>query len=186
MPERANVTSVDALKNFRSNLIVYVSKARPTLEEVTGDVLRTRLWLEQDRRVYWEAQVRRRTKELERAQQAVFGAGLSKLREVSMAEKIAARKAKIALEEAETKLKRVKQWIRELDQRLEPLTRQLEKLHTILSDDLVQAMAYLAQAADTLEAYADKTPVSSGGAPNSAGAPEAGTAEPQAQAGQTD
>src|SRR3954447_4370474 len=110
MPERANVTSVDALKAFRSNLIVYVSKARPTLEEVTGDVMRTRLWLESDRRGYWEAQVRRRTKELERAQQAVFGAGLSKLREVSMAEKMAVRKAKAALEEAEAKLKRVKQW----------------------------------------------------------------------------
>jgi hypothetical protein len=186
MPERANVTSVDALKNFRSNLIVYVSKARPTLEEVTGDVIRTRLWLEQDRRVYWEAQVRRRTKELERAQQAVFGASMSKLREVSTAEKMAVRKAKAALEEAETKLKCVKQWIRELDQRLEPLIKQLEKLHTILSDDLVRAMAYLAQAADTLDAYADKTPVSSAGAPTPSGAPESGTEEPQPQPGKPD
>jgi DNA-binding transcriptional MerR regulator len=177
MPERANVTSVDALKTFRSHLIVYVSKARPTLEEVTGDIMRTRLWLESDRRVYWEAQVRRRTKELERAQQAMFGVGLSKLREVSMSEKMAVRKAKLALEEAETKLKRVKQWIRELGQRLEPLTRQLEKLHTILSDDMVNAMAYLAQAADTLDAYAEATPSPAASNPAPLAAPKDG-AEP--------
>jgi chromosome segregation ATPase len=186
MPERANVTSVDALKAFRSHLIVYVSKARPTLEEVTGDVTRTRLWLESDRRVYWEAQVRRRTKELERAQQAVFGAGLSKLREVSMAEKMAVRKAKASLEEAEAKLKRVKQWIRELDQRLEPLTRQLEKLHTILSDDMVNAMAYLAKAAETLDAYAETAPSLAAANPASPGAPKEGagpTTDPSTTAG---
>ena len=49
---------------------------------------------------------------------SLTGRYISKLREVSMAEKMAVRKAKAALEEAENKLKRVKQWIRELDQRL--------------------------------------------------------------------
>jgi hypothetical protein len=161
MPPKANVTSVDAMRAFRSSLIVYVSKARPTLEEVSSDALRTRLWLESDRRVYWEAEVRRRTKLLEQAQQALFGVTLSNLREVSMAEKMAVRKAKQALEEAQTKLHRVKQWIREFDTKMEPLTRQLEKLHTVLSHDMINAAAYLAEAIGTLDAYAD---VNAGGA----------------------
>ncbi len=42
MPERAHVTSVDALESFRANLIIYLSKARPTLEEVSADVQRMR------------------------------------------------------------------------------------------------------------------------------------------------
>ncbi len=77
MPQKAHVTSVEALEAFRSSLIVYVSKARPTLEEVTADVLRTRLWLETEQRTHWEGQVRRRAKELEQAQAALFSARIS-------------------------------------------------------------------------------------------------------------
>ncbi|SRR5581483_9226261 len=158
MPEQAIVTSVDALRAFRANLIVYVSKARPALEEVTSEVLRTRGWLESDRRVYWEAQVRRRTRQLEAAQQALFGVSLSKLRDVTMSEKMAVRKAKEALTEAEEKLKSVKRWSRELETKLEPLTRQLEKLHTVLSSDMTNAIAYLGEAVRTLDAYAETAP----------------------------
>src|ERR1051326_5682638 len=48
MPERAQVTSVEAIEAFRASLILFLSKARPTLEEVSGDVLRTKLWLQHD------------------------------------------------------------------------------------------------------------------------------------------
>ncbi len=33
MPQKAHVTSLDALEAFRSNLIVYVSQARPALDD---------------------------------------------------------------------------------------------------------------------------------------------------------
>src|SRR5260221_13356732 len=81
MPERAHVTSVEVLEAFRASLILYLSKARPTVEEVSAEVLRTRLWLENDQRVLWEGQVRRRTKALEQAQQALSSARMSNLRE---------------------------------------------------------------------------------------------------------
>ena len=63
MAERAQVSSIDALEAFRSNLVIYVSKARPALEEVSAEVVRTRAWLETEKRAYWENQVRRRRKE---------------------------------------------------------------------------------------------------------------------------
>src|SRR5688572_18262348 len=113
MSSRANVTSVEALELFRSNLIVYLSKARPTLEEASDDVTRVRVWLETDRRVHWEMQVRRAAQKLQDAQQAVFSADLSNLREVSAAERNAVTKAKRALDEAETKLRIVKKWNRD-------------------------------------------------------------------------
>jgi DNA repair exonuclease SbcCD ATPase subunit len=158
MPDRANVTSVDALKSFRANLIVYQAKARPTLEEVTSEVSRVRIWLETDQRTRWEAEVRRRKKRLEEAQQAVFSANLSILRDITTAEQLAVQKAKRALEEAEGKLKILKQWNREFESRVEPLVKQLEKLHTVLSNDIPKAAAYLTQAANTLEEYAGITP----------------------------
>src|SRR5207248_10353360 len=89
MAERAHVTSVDAIESFRAALIAYLGKARPLLEDASDEVSRTRQWLESDRRVFWENQVRRRTKILQEAQQAVFSARLSNLRETTTAEQVA-------------------------------------------------------------------------------------------------
>ena len=154
MPDKAQVTSIDALESFRASLITYVSKARPTLEEISSDVLRTRLWLENEQRLRWENQVRRRTKDLEQAQQALSSARLSSLREENAAEQNAVRRAKGALEEAGTKLKLLKQWHRDFENRVEPLAKQLDKLHTVLANDMPQAAAYLAKIIQTLSAYA--------------------------------
>lgn len=158
MPEKAHVTSIEALELFRLNLILYISKARPALEEVSADLLRTKLWLQNDQRLHWEYQFRRREKELQQAQQALSSARMSSFRPDKSSEQNAVRKSKRALEEAEAKLKIIKQWNREFDNRVDPLAKQLEKLHTVLSTDMVQATAYLSQAIDTLAAYAEMAP----------------------------
>ena len=153
MSQRARISSVDALEIFRANLVNYVSKARPTLEEVTADVLRTRLWLENEQRTHWENEVRRRTRKLEEAQQALFSARISNLRKETAAEVMAAQRARRELDEAQDKLRVLKQWTREFESRVQPLVKQMEKLHTLLANDLVKAIAYLGQAAQTLDAY---------------------------------
>ena len=112
MPQRAHVTSVDAIDAFRSDLIVYLSKARPTLEEVSSDVLRMRLWLENDQRNYWDNQVRKRATLLEQAQAALCSSKISNLREASAAAQPAFHRARRALDEAEAKLRMVKKWSR--------------------------------------------------------------------------
>jgi len=155
MPQQAHITSVDALETFRSNLIVYVSKARPALEEVSAEVVRTRLWLQNEQRTKWESEVRRRGKLLEQAQAALFSARISNLRKETSAEQLAFHRAKRSMEEAEGKLRTLKQWSRDFDQRVEPLVKQTEKLHTVLANDMVKAIAYLAEAIKTLGAYSD-------------------------------
>src|SRR5579871_3833538 len=155
MPVRANVTSVEAIKAFRSNLIVYVSKARPALEEVSAEVLRVRLWLEDTQRPYWEAQIKKRNKVLEEAQQALFSARLGNLSEPTSAEAAAVSRAKRSVAEAEDKLRRTKLWTRDYDNRVEPLAKQLEKLHNILSIDMAKAVASLTETANTLDAYSE-------------------------------
>jgi hypothetical protein len=169
MAERARVTSVDALDAFRSNLILYLSKARPTLEEVSSDVMRTRVWLEEEQRTYWQNQLRVRSRALEEAQQELFSARISNLRDESAAEVLAFRRAKQQVEAAQAKLRVIKIWARDFDYRVQPLLKQVEKLHTVLSNDLVKAAAYLAQAIKTLDAYADVAPP-----PQTGPAPEAG------------
>ena len=154
MPERAQVTSIDALEAFRSNLIVYLSKARPTLEEVSSDVQRMRSWLGAEQRLYWENEVRRRSRALQEAQAALFSSRISRLREASAAEQMAVQRTKRALDEAEGKLRTLKQWNQVFDNRVDPLVKQMEKLQTVLSHDMVQAVAFLTQAIHTLQTYA--------------------------------
>jgi predicted ATPase len=155
MAERAQVSSIDALEAFRSNLVIYVSKARPALEEVSAEVVRTRAWLETEKRAYWENQVRRRRKELEAAQEALFSARISNLRKESAAEQLAFHRARRAVDEAEDKLRILKKWTREFDTRVQPLLKQTEKLHTLLSHDMSLALAYLTEALNLLAAYAE-------------------------------
>jgi len=157
MPQKAQVTSVEAIEAFRANLIVYVSKARPTLEEVGADVLRAKSWIENDQRTYWENMVRRRTRELQEAQQALFSARISNLRKETAVEQMAYHRARRALDEAETRLRVLKKWGREFDSHVAPLLKQTEKLHTVLANDMVKAAAYLAETIKTLAAYAESS-----------------------------
>src|SRR5262245_50673779 len=105
MAQQARVTSLEAIETFRSQLIVYLSQARPLLEEVSSGVVRTRTWLENDQRTYWENQFRRRSQELQEAQQALFSARIGSLRRETSAEHLAVQRAKRQVEEAEVKLR---------------------------------------------------------------------------------
>lgn len=155
MAQKAHVTSLEALETFRANLVVYLSQARPALDEVSSDVARARMWLEDERRVHWENQLRRRTKQMEQAQQALFSARLGVLRKETSGEQFAVHRAKAAVAEADEKLRTIKRWTRDFDGRVQPLVKQTEKLHTVFSNDMVQALAYLSQVIKVLAAYAE-------------------------------
>jgi len=154
----ANVTSVEAIEMFRANLIAFLGKARPVLEDACDEVFRTRLWLQHDRRMFWENEFRRRRKIFESAEQALFAARVGNLREATSAEVAAVTRAKRALDEAEEKIRLVKRWSLEFDNRVQPLVKELEGLRTLLANDMPKAAAHLAQVIKMLDAYAGVKP----------------------------
>jgi len=170
MPERARVTSLEAIDDFRAKLIIYRDKAGRVLDEVNDDVTRTRIWLQSERPAHWQSQIRRLTHELEQRQQELFSAQLSGLRDSSYAQQAAVQKARRAIHEAEEKLKTTRQWNRQYDQRVEPLGRQVEKLRHTLGHDLGQAVAWLNEMTKTLSEYAELSP----GNPSTNPAPASG------------
>ena len=157
MPE-ANVTSTEAIAAFRSALVVYLSKAKPVLEDACDEVARMRIWLQSSQRVHWENEVRKRTRILENAQQALFSQSIGSLRDPGMAEKMAVTKAKRALVEADEKLQAVKRWNREFDHLAAPMVKQFESLRTTLANDMPKAATQLGQIVKTLDAYANVSP----------------------------
>ncbi len=155
MADRAHVTSTDAIEAFRARLIVYLAKTRPTLEEISGEVYRTRVWLQTDQRRFWGDQLRARRKKLDQLQAELLSARMSSMQMPGSAQLMAVRKAREAVREAEEKMAALKHWDRELDSRTEPLLRQMGGLEHSLINDLPKAIAYLDQVLKSLEAYAE-------------------------------
>jgi hypothetical protein len=158
MSERAQVTSIEAVEAFRSQLIIYLKKARPVVDEIAEDVRRVRIWLQNDQLKHWQKESRRCRREWEQAQQELFSAKMSSLRGATAAQQLTVSRAKRALENAEEKLQLVQKWNRQFDNRTDPLVKQLGPLQSNLARDMRQAVAFLAQVIGILEAYAETVP----------------------------
>ncbi len=164
MSDRADITSVEAIAAFRASLIVYLAKARATIEEVSADVQRTKVWLQADRRLHWEAELKRRTRNLEAARQELFSSGLSNQGGTKGWHQMAVHRAEHAVREAADILERIRKWSRQFEDRADPLVKQVGKLHTIFATEMRRATTQLGETLKTLEAY-------SGGSPGVVSAP---------------
>jgi len=166
MANQARVTSTDALESFRASLIVFLGKARRSVDDVGDDVRRTRQWLQHDQRVLWEGELRRRTKALQQAQQELTSVQLASHQESALlARHAAVNKAQRAVSEAEERIRKVKTWSQNFDNRADPIVKRLESLRQVLDQDMPKAISYLAGAQRTLEAYADTPAPATGSEP---------------------
>ena len=151
----AKVKSSDAIEAFRARLITYLTKVRPVLDHAQDEVVRSREWIRSERKLFWENEYKRRKRTLEDAQQALFAAEFSNLRETTSAELLAVERAKRALSEAEEKLRVVKRWNLEFEHRVMPLLKHLEQLQTTLVNELPKGVEYLRQIIAAIDRYAD-------------------------------
>jgi len=182
MADRAQVTSVEAIEAFRSALVVYLSKARPALEEIANEVARAKQWLQNDQRRLWEGELKARGKKLERARAELFSVSMSKIQEVSSVQQLLVRRAEEAFEEAQKKIAMLKKWDRELENRSEPLVKQADQFQSFVTSEMPKAIAYLNQVIRALEAYTDVRMGGAGDAamPQSTEQPPAEGAAPEA------
>lgn len=183
MVPRAKVRSVEVLEQFRASLLIYLTKAGATLDEVSDEVIRTRNWIEGDRRAHWERERRRRRHDLEQKEQELFSARISGFHDDLSPRQHAVSKARRAVEEAEEKLRRIRRWSQQYDSRVAPLFRRTEHLRHTLIHDMGEGARWLGQAVQTLQAYAEVKPAGERPADPSAGTPTlaagAGEASPE-------
>jgi len=153
MSGQAQITSVAALEAFRSDLIVFLSQMHPAVDEVGSEMTRMKFWLQNEQRQFWENQSRQRHRRLEEAQAELFNARLSSLHESSTLQNMAVQKAQRAVHEAEQKLTLLKKWDRDLENLASPLLKPVDQLQGFLAGDMGQAVIYLTQAVQAVEAY---------------------------------
>jgi DNA repair exonuclease SbcCD ATPase subunit len=184
MAIQARVTSTDALESFRAKLIVFINKARTSVDDVADEVRRTRSWLQTDQPSRWEGEIRRRAKALDQAQQELRNAQLGGNQEAAVQTRQAAvNRARQAMAEAEDKLRRVRKWNQNYDSMSDPMVKRLDSLRQFVTDELPKAVAHLRNVQKVLEAYAETGAPDSGSdaTPNPA---NGGPTEP-VQAGET-
>lgn len=177
MADQVKVTSLDALETFRARLIIFLTKARRSVDEAVDDTRRTRNWLHGEQKVFWESQWRKRRKAYDQAQQELVSARFSEFNDSPSLQQAAVRKTKAALDEAEEKLRKIKAWSRDYDRAAEPMVKKLEGIKHYLEHDLPKAVALLAQILRTLEAYSE-TYAPDTAPPTAAGGEEAPAASP--------
>src|SRR5271165_1929842 len=78
MSTQAEVHSIEALKDFRAVLALYSDDTLAALGAVEAEIRRTTQWLQQDRPVYWQDQLKRRREEVAAAKAEVFRRKLQK------------------------------------------------------------------------------------------------------------
>ena len=181
MGNQAKVSSLDALDQFRASLVIFLGKARRSVSDAGDEARNTRMWLQHDRMVYWESEIRKRSKIHDQLpSRNIMSARLSKNNENALTiRKNAVAKAKRALEEAQDKVRRVKQWAQNFDNAADPIVKRMESVRQYLDVDMPKAIAYLVNLQRTLAAYAEGPP------PEAASAPSAVTPEAGAEANDT-
>ena len=78
MSSQAEVHSIEALKDFRVALALYGEDTLAALGAVEAEIRRTIRWLQQDRPVYWQEQIKRRREQVAAAKAEVFRRKLQK------------------------------------------------------------------------------------------------------------
>ncbi len=151
----AKVTSIEAVEAFRAGLVGYLEKAGRALDEVAEEVRRTRSWVESDRLVFWEKEVRRRKQALEQREQESWAARMSPLRQDGSGRLAEVRKARQAMRDAEEKLAATRRWARQFSNLVDSPAREIDSLREMLRQEMKEGAAFLGRIVGALDDYAE-------------------------------
>lgn len=156
-----NVRSVEVLADFRAHLRQFGDDARNALAAAEMEINRMADWLANDRRLYWQGEIRRRRDDLAAAKAELNRKKTGNLlgNEGNLAEpKENVREATRRLEEAEQKLERVRRWAPQLQQAIMEYRGQSRPLADMVDGELEHSLGLLDRMIRALEEYAAGRP----------------------------
>ena len=163
MSSQASVHSIDALKDLRVALALYGEDTLGALGAVEAEVRRTLRWLQEERPVYWQDQIKRRREQVSTARAEVFKKNLQKRADYNppMSEqKENLRKAEASLQDAEKRLAAVRKWQPLFKQAVLEYHASIQRLKDLAAADVPRAVNLLTRMIDALEAYLRVAPPS--------------------------
>jgi hypothetical protein len=158
-----DVSSIDVLRDFRAQLCRFGEDCKNGLAAAEMEISRMVDWLTNDRRLYWQAEIRRRQENLSQAKADMHRKRTSQMfgQDASLAEQREnLRVAKFRLEEAEEKLEHVRRWAQPLQQAIMEYRGQSRPLADMLDSEHENNLALLDRMITALEEYVGSSPVS--------------------------
>lgn len=169
MSSQAAVHSVEALKEFRVALALFGDDVLAALGAVEMEAKRTAQWLQHDRRMYWQDQLKRRREQVAQAKAEVFRRKLAKTPEYTPAmseQKELLRRAEASLQDAERRAAQVKKWEPALQQAVLEYHGSIRRIKDLAASDVPRAVFALERMIEALEAYLRVAPPSGTGGPS--------------------
>lgn len=158
MNQRAKVTSIDALREFRAMLSVYQDAARDAAEILALECRRGVGWVE-ERPNYWQSKVRRLEEDLVAAKAALEQAMCRHVGDTPAScidEKKAIARIKLQLEEAHRKVKISRGWKTNIEKESGEFETRIHHLNDFADIDLPKSIAALERMITALDKYASK------------------------------
>lgn len=168
MGTQANVQSIEALKGLRTALALFSEEVLSALGAVDMEIRRTVHWVQQDRKNYWQEQIKRRREAVAAAQAEVFRRKLAKTDDYTPAfseQKELLRKAQASLQDAEQRVILVRKWEPALQHAVLEYQASRRRIKDLAAGDTPRAVAVLERLVEALEAYLRVT-APSGGIPS--------------------
>ena len=155
MRSEVDVKSLDALRDAKNALVEFREVCGVALSESYADVHRTVAWLQNDRRMYWQTQIRKRNETLAQAKSELFRAQLSATESnpTCMDQKRAVAKAERGVAEAHEKVNRIKKWLMLLDREVMLFKGQCQQMARTVEGDIPRGEARLELLMDKLDKY---------------------------------
>lgn len=156
-----DVQSIEVIREFRAHLLRFGEDAKNALAATEMEISRMVDWLTNDRRLYWEGQIRRRREEVSQAKSEMFRKRTSQMhgRDANISEQREnLRIANLRLQEAEEKLERVRRWVTPLQQAIMEYRGRSRPLADLAEADLGNSVALLDRMIVALEEYAATAP----------------------------
>jgi hypothetical protein len=157
----ANVASIEALRVLRLALVQFQSEADSGLTQLELEGRRPGPWIDNDRRMYWQREVRKASDALAEARMALERAEMTTSAEdhrYAYDERKALERAKRRLRLCEEKVELVRKWRSVVHKEVEEFEVQVAKFRRFLETDFVQGIAALQRMADALERYTQQRP----------------------------
>ena len=151
MSDTAKVKSVDALREFREALLVFIDDARNALTAVEMENRRVTEWVNQTQKFYWINEVKRRREKMNEIRGELHRKKLSGAGETEAKE--ATRIANARLREAEEKVEIVKKAAPFLQHAIDEYLGLARPLGDMLTGDLEKALGMLERMANALDDY---------------------------------
>lgn len=155
MSQSARVESLDALKEFKADLVTFGADAQEALAAAETEIRRILDGLEQQQR-HWQVEIRKRQEDINRAKSELarqrWGHRDGKGPGITEAE-LNLKHAEQRLRDAEAKLETTRRWLLHLPREIGEYQGPVRQLAAFLDADLKRGVALLERRIEALEAY---------------------------------